>query len=68
VAAYVGIDCADQKHDVVLRLVGDPAKAEHQVVESEVNALNDWIAQIKNSGALGRASNPHEAGSSGLGT
>ena len=46
-AAYVGIDRADQKHDVVLRSVGDPAKAEHQVIKSEVNALNDWIAQMR---------------------
>jgi len=46
VAAYVGIDWADQKHDVVLRSVGDPAKAEHQVIKSDVNALNDWIAQM----------------------
>src|SRR5580704_14704171 len=46
VAAYVGIDWADQKHDVVLRSVDDPAKAEHQVIKSEINALNDWIAQV----------------------
>ena len=46
VVAYVGIDWADQKHDVVLRSVGDPAKAEHQVIKSEINALNDWIAQM----------------------
>src|SRR4029077_677081 len=46
VAAFVGIDWADQKHGVVLRSVGDPAKAEHQVIQSEINALNDWIAQM----------------------
>src|SRR4029077_2707820 len=46
VAAYVGIDWADQKHDVVLRSVGDSAKAEHQVIKNEINALNDWIAQM----------------------
>jgi len=46
VAAFVGIDWADQKHDVVLRSAGDPAKAEHQVIKSDVNALNDWIAQM----------------------
>jgi hypothetical protein len=45
-AAYVGIDWADQKHDVVLRSVGDPAKSEHQIIKSEINALNDWIAQM----------------------
>jgi hypothetical protein len=37
-AAYVGIDWADQKHDVVLRSVGDPAKSEHQIIKSEINA------------------------------
>src|SRR5260370_25767042 len=47
VADFVGIDWADQKHDVVLRSAGDPAKAEHQVIKSEINALNDWIAQIQ---------------------
>ena len=44
--AYVGIDWADQKHDVVLRTAEDPTKAEHQVIKSETNALNDWIAQM----------------------
>ncbi len=46
VAAFVGIDWADLKHDVVLRSAGDPAKAEHQVIKSEINALKDWIAQM----------------------
>src|SRR5258708_20259355 len=47
VAAFVGIDWADQNHDVVLRSHGDPAKAAHQVSKSEINALTDWIAQIQ---------------------
>ena len=47
VAAYVGIDWADLKHDVVLRSASDPAaKPEHQVIKSEINALADWIAQM----------------------
>src|ERR1700749_3654940 len=46
VAACVGIDWADLKHDVVLRSVGDPAKPEHQIIKSEINALADWIAQM----------------------
>jgi transposase len=46
IAAYVGIDWADQKHDVVLRSAGAPAKAEHQIIKSEVHALNNWIAQM----------------------
>ena len=47
VAAYVGIDWADEKHDVVLRSVGDPTKSEHQIIKSEINALSDWIAQMQ---------------------
>jgi transposase len=55
VAAYVGIDWADEKHDVVLRSVGDPAKPEHQVIKNEINVLNDWIAQMhERFGAKGR--------------
>jgi hypothetical protein len=46
VAVFAGIDWADQKQDVILRSVGDPAKSEHQVIKSEINALNDWIAQM----------------------
>src|SRR5271167_2570294 len=46
VAAYVGIEWADQKHDVVLRSVGEPAKPEQQVIKSVVNALTDWIARM----------------------
>ena len=46
IAAYVGIEWADQKHDVVLRSAGAPAKAEHQIIKSEVHALNNWIAQM----------------------
>jgi hypothetical protein len=30
VAAYVGIDWADQKHDVILRAASEPAKVEHR--------------------------------------
>jgi hypothetical protein len=36
VAAYVGIDWADEKHDVVLRSVEDPTKSEHQIIKSEL--------------------------------
>jgi transposase len=47
VAAYVGIDWSDLKHDVVLRSAGNPsAKPEHQVIKSEINSLADWIAQM----------------------
>src|SRR6202162_3686759 len=39
VAAFVGIDWADQKHDVVLRSAGDPAETERPVVRSEIYGL-----------------------------
>ena len=45
-AAFIGIDWADLKHDVVLRSVGDPTKSEHQIIKSEINALADWIVQM----------------------
>ena len=46
-AAYVGIDWADQKHDVVLRSAAEPDKAEHQVIEIKPEALKEWIAQMQ---------------------
>ena len=46
-AAFVGIDWADQKHDVVLRSAAEPAKVEHQVLAHEVNAVLDWINQLQ---------------------
>jgi transposase len=46
-AAFVGIDWADQKHDVVLRSAAEPAKVEHQVLAHEVNALLDWINHLQ---------------------
>ena len=55
VAAFVGIDWADQKHDVVLRSVGDPAKPEHQVVKSEINALPIDRPDARALGAKGQA-------------
>ena len=46
-AAFVGIDWADQKHDVVLRSAAEPTKVEHQVLAHEVNALLDWINHLQ---------------------
>jgi transposase len=47
VAAFVGIDWADQKHDVVLRSAAEPAKVEHQLLVNEGNAVLDWINQLQ---------------------
>ena len=46
VAAYVGIDWADQKHDVTLRAAAEPAKVEHQRVAHELDALMEWVGQL----------------------
>jgi len=46
-AAFVGIDWADQKHDVVLRSAAEPDKLQHQVLPNEVNAVLDWINQLQ---------------------
>jgi transposase len=46
-AAFVGIDWADQKHDVVLRSAAEPAKVEHHILAHEVNAVLDWINQLQ---------------------
>jgi transposase len=47
VAAYVGIDWADQKHDVVLRSASEPAKVEYSRIAHEPDALMDWLAQLQ---------------------
>jgi transposase len=47
VAAFVGIDWADQKHDVILRSAAAPEKVEHQVLLNEGNAVVDWITQLQ---------------------
>ena len=46
VAAYVGIDWADQKHDVTLRSAAEPAKVEHQRIAHELNALTAWVGEL----------------------
>ena len=46
-AAFVGIDWADQKHDVVLRLSAAPEKVEHQVLPNTPEAVRDWITQVQ---------------------
>jgi transposase len=47
VAAYIGIDWADQKHDVILRPASQPHKIEHRVIENKPEALMDWIGQLQ---------------------
>ena len=47
VAAYIGIDWADQNHDVVLRSAAEPNKVEHRVIEQKPGALMEWIGQLQ---------------------
>ena len=46
IAAYVGIDWADQKHDVTLRAAAEPAKSEHRRIVHELNALMEWVGEL----------------------
>jgi transposase len=46
-AAYVGIDWADQKHVVALRSATEPNKIEHQLVDQKPEALMEWIGQLE---------------------
>jgi transposase len=47
IAAYIGIDWADQKQDVILRPADQPNKIEHRVLEHKPEALMEWIGQLK---------------------
>jgi hypothetical protein len=47
VAAYVGIDWADQKHDVVLRSATEPTKIEHRLISHKPEALMDWLSELQ---------------------
>lgn len=47
IAAFVGIDWADQKHDIALRANSSQAKLEHSQIESQPEALSDWVLQMR---------------------
>jgi transposase len=47
VAAYLGIDWADQKHAIALRSADEPSKVQHQVVEQKPEALMEWIGHLE---------------------
>lgn len=47
VAAYVGIDWADQKHDVVVRSEAEPTKVQHQVITHSPESLLDWVGEMQ---------------------
>jgi hypothetical protein len=47
VAAFVGIDWADQQHAVVLRAATSNARLEHRSIGSEPDALAEWVLEVR---------------------
>src|SRR5215475_2216826 len=47
VAAYVGMDWAHQKHDVILRAASEPAKVEYRRLAQQPEALMEWVAELQ---------------------
>jgi transposase len=47
ITAFVGIDWADQKHAIALRAVCSQAKPEHHRIESQPEALTDWVLELR---------------------
>ena len=47
VAAYIGIDWADEKHDVTLRPASEPAKVEHRRIAHQPDALMEWLGELQ---------------------
>ena len=45
-AAYIGIDWADQKHDISLSASVD-GKAEYKIISSTPEALSEWCSQLR---------------------
>lgn len=47
VAAFVGIDWADQTHEIVLRAAPSTARAEHRSIANDPAALADWVLEVR---------------------
>jgi Transposase len=47
VAAFVGIDWADQKHDIALRALCGQEQLERCRIESQPEALSDWVLALR---------------------
>jgi transposase len=47
IAAYIGMDWADQKHDAILRSATEPGKTEHFQIAHEPEALMDWLGVLQ---------------------
>jgi transposase len=46
IVAWIGLDWADQKHDVCLQATGS-TEVEHLVVEQKPEALQAWVAELR---------------------
>jgi transposase len=47
VAAYIGMDWADQHHDVILRSAAEPTKVEYARIAHEPGALMEWLGELQ---------------------
>ena len=47
VAAFVGIDWADQKHAIVLRAAASTASSEHRSIGTQPDALAEWVWEVR---------------------
>lgn len=47
IAAFVGIDWADQKHDIALRAAEPEAKVERSNIANQPEALSDWVLALR---------------------
>jgi transposase len=47
VAAYIGMDWADQHHDVILRSASESTKVEHCRIAHEPDALMEWLGELQ---------------------
>lgn len=47
IAAFVGIDWADQKHDIALRAFSSQDRLERRCIESQPEALTDWVLELR---------------------
>jgi transposase len=47
ISAFVGIDWADQKHDIALRAASAQAKLERRSIQSQPEALSDWVLELR---------------------
>ena len=53
IAAFVGIDWADQKHDIVIQAATASAELEYSRIGSEPDALAEWVIKVRERFASG---------------